>query len=95
MVELVRDPDEIALLRVLYDAPDGDHMTLVELVAVASAAAGQRVEWFVASQMVTDLFVHGQVSRTVVHRRGHPKQQAYALNGRGRRRVARMLRLPQ
>jgi hypothetical protein len=93
MVELVRDPDEVALLRVLLDAPDGDHMTLIDLVAVASATAGQRVEWFEASRLVTDLFIHGQVSRTVVRRRGHPKQQAYALNGRGRRRVTRMLGL--
>lgn len=95
MVELVRDPDEVALLRALYDAPEGDHMTLVELVAVASAAAGQRVEWFYANRMVAELFIHGHVHRTVVHRRGQPKQQAYALTGRGRRRVARMLRLPQ
>jgi hypothetical protein len=93
MVEVARDPDEIALLRALLDEAEGDgrHLTLVELVVVASAAAGQRVEWFAAHAIVADLWVRGLLSRTVVQRTGQPKQQAYALGRRGRARVGRLL----
>ena len=91
MVELIRDPDEVAVWRTLLDAADGDHLTLVELAAVASAAAGQRVGWFAASMIVNELYRRGCVTRTVVQRTGQPRQRAYALNDRGRRRVARLL----
>lgn len=93
MVEPVRDPDEIALWRALLVEAEGDgaHLTLVELVTVASAAAGQRVEWFAAHALVADMWTRGLLSRTVIQRTGQPRQQAYALNRRGRARARRLL----
>lgn len=91
MAEVLRDPDEIAVWQVLLDAAAGDYLTLVELCAVASAAAGQRVEWFAAHTIVATMWQRGLLSRTVVHHSGQPKQQAYALNLRGRARAGRLL----
>lgn len=87
----VHGPDQVAVCRALLDASAGDHMTLVELCAVASAAAGLRVEWFTAHRIVGALHTAGCVTRTVVQCTGQPKQQAYALNLRGRRRIGRLL----
>lgn len=91
MGEPVLDPDERAVWQVLVDAPAGDYFTLVELCAVASASAGQRVEWFAAHAIVADMWVRGLLARTVVQRTGQPRQQAYALNVRGRARAGRLL----
>lgn len=91
MVEPVLDPDERAVWQVLVDAPTDDYFTLIELCAVASAAAGLRVEWFAAHAIVADMWVRGLISRTVVQRTGQPRQQAYALNLRGRARAGRLL----
>lgn len=92
MGELILDPDERAVWQVLHDAPAGDFFTLVELCAVASAAAGQRVEWFAAHAIVADMWQRALIARTVVQRTGQPRQQAYALNLRGRTRAGRLLR---
>jgi hypothetical protein len=87
----VLDPDERAVWRVLLDAPAGDHFTLIELSAVASVAAGQRIDWFSAHAIIGDMWQRGLISRTVVQRSGQPRQQAYALNLRGRARAGRLL----
>ncbi len=94
MDESRNDPDQVAVWQALLDAPAGDHMTLVELCAVASAAGGQRVDWFAAHRMVADLHVAGSLTRIVVRRTGQPKQQASALNLRGRTRLGRLLARP-
>lgn len=86
------DADQVAVWRTLLAAQPGDHMTVDELCAVASAAAGQRVDWWEAHRMIADLHAHGGVSRIVVQRTGQPRGQAYALTNAGRRRLQRLLR---
>ncbi len=85
------DADQVAVWQTLLAAQPGDHMTVDEVCAVASAAAGQRVDWWEAHRMIADLHAYSGVTRIVVQRTGQPRGQAYALTDAGRRRVQRLL----
>lgn len=86
------DPDQVAVWNTLLAARPGDHMTVDELCTIASAAAGQRVDWWSAHRLVAELHARGGVARIVVQRTGQPRGQAYALTAAGRRQVQRLLR---
>lgn len=84
------EPEETAVWRVLLDATIGDHLTVTEIVAVASAEAHLPITDAVVHEVMRPLLRNGYAIRMWVRRRGG-RVYAYTLTIPGRVRAHRLL----
>lgn len=88
----VLEPEERAIWRLLLDVTIGDHLTVAEISATASAAGHQRITEFTVQDVLRPLLRDGHAVRMWIRRWPRiEKTYGYALTLPGRARGHRLL----
>lgn len=86
----VLEPEERAIWRLLLDVSIGDHLTVSEIAAAASATGHQRIVEYTVCAVLRPMLAHGHAVRILTRRRGG-RVAVYALTLPGRIRGHHLL----